>query len=389
MPLAWRTSRRRFLGLGAAFAAAAAGLGATCVPPPPSPPVPRVGRAGGQRHLAWVWQFSNDSPPERIVSVLARHGLGVMLKTHDGTHWMRRYDTSPFAAFSPEQVRVLADYFESYGVPFHAWCVLKGLNPAKEAEICAQVIGAGARSITVDVEPHSGFWQGTVEDARTFGREFRRRQPNATLYVSIDPRPWVLEGIPLDQFAGIAQGFAPQIYWETFDTSGNWRRFESSGYPPDNQGVTPRFLLSVTHDLLRKYGLPILPAGQGASRDMAAWREFMDQASALGMKTLSVWRYGVTDIEVWRLLSGLGPLPPLAPGVQAVVSNTLDCLNIRERPTVGSAVIQCVPDGTVVRVLNPSVDADGYRWWPIEAGAVRGWSAEAEPGGVRWLVPMR
>jgi hypothetical protein len=158
-----------------------------------------------------VWQFSRDGPPEQIVQVLAQYGLGILAKTHDGINWMSKWDTSPYAVWGPPQVAILANYFETYGIPFHAWCVVKGLEPQREAEMCAQVVGAGARSIVVDLEPHSGFWQGTPQAALTFGREFRRLQPNATLYVSVDPRPWVISRVPMTEFASFSQGFVPQL----------------------------------------------------------------------------------------------------------------------------------------------------------------------------------
>jgi hypothetical protein len=334
-----------------------------------------------------VWQFFRDGPPEQLASVLAQHDLGILLKTHDGTDWMSRYDASLYAVSGPEQAAVLASYYERYGVPFHAWCVLKGLDPQREAEMGAQVIAAGARSLTIDVEPHGGFWQGTPQDALTFGREFRRRQPNAILYVSVDPRPWALDRIPLTEFASFAQGFIPQIYWETFNSSDNVRRFESSGFPPGGGGITPEFLLDVTQSLLHSYGSPIQPAGQGASTDHNAWRRFVDRAFVLGMGAMSVWRYGVTGGNVWQLLREIGPPRP-SRGVSAVIAHTNSCLNVRQAPTLTASIGTCLPDGTPIKVRDGPAEADGYRWWVIEAGTTRGWSAEGEPGGVRWLVPL-
>ena len=344
------------------------------------------GRANGPRHLSWVWQFSRDGPPEQVVSLLAQHNLGVLMKSHDGTDWMSRYDASPYAVSGPDQLAVLAAYFETYGVPFHTWSVVKGVDPKLEAELCAQDIAAGARSVTVDLEPHAGFWSGTPEDAGTFGREFRQRQPAAILYVSVDPRPWVLTRVPVAEFASFAQGFVPQVYWETFNSPENRRRFQESGFPPPEQGVTPEFLLDVARTVLAPYRLPVLPAGQGASTNMDAWRGFMGRATALSMTPVSVWRHGVTGNDVWELLSGVAPSPALAIGVTARVANTGSCLNVREAPRTAAAVRACLLDGTTVVVRDGPVDADGYRWWFIEAQTASGWSAEGA-GGVLWLVP--
>jgi hypothetical protein len=392
MLLRRRISRRQLLGMGAALAAAA-GLGFTCTPPPPWPPIPQRGRASDPRNLIWVWQFSRDGPPEQIASVLAQYNLGILLKTHDGTDWMSHYDASPYSVWGPDQVAVLASYYEMYGVPFHAWCVVKGLEPQREAEMCAQVIAAGARSVTVDLEPHAGFWQGTPQAALAFGSEFRKRLPGATLYVSLDPRPWVLSRVPLAEFGSFAQGFAPQIYWETFNSSDNVQRFESSGFPPGNEGVTPEFLLNVSRSLLGRYGHPIQPAGQGASRNTTAWTRFLSAAGKAGISAVSAWRYGVTAGDVWRLLRDWQTQPAPTPtaglskGGNARVANTGSCLNVREAPTTTASIWACLPDETIVRVLDGPVAADGYRWWLIETQVLFGWSAEAGPDGVPWLVP--
>jgi hypothetical protein len=378
MLLGRRVSRRRFIGVGATLAAAAATLGFTCEPQVPSPAIPLRGRATGPRHLAWVWQFSNDGGPERVVSVLAQYNLGILLKTHDGTDWMSTYDASPYAVYGSDQVGMLANYFEKYGVPFHAWCVAKGLEPVREAEMAAQVIAAGARSLTVDVEPHSGFWQGTPQDAVTFGQELRKLQPGATVFLSIDPRPWVLSRVPLAEFATFGQGFAPQIYWETFNSSDNVLRFEASGFPPGAAGITPEFLLDVSRRLLRGYNFPIQPVGQGASRNATAWQGFLKASLDAGLPTISVWRYGVTSPDVWRLLSGSpAPTAVLTRGGNAIVTNTGTCLNVRESASVNARILACLSDGTMVHIADGPVEMEGYRWWLIEAGAMRGWSAEA------------
>jgi hypothetical protein len=165
-------------------------------------------------------------------------------------------------------------------------------------------------------------------------------------------------------------------------------RFDSSGFPPGEEGITPEFLLNVSDGLLRDHGSPILPVGQGASQDSDAWAGFVDHAFALGMGAVSVWRYGVTGDDVWRLLKDVLPVPRLAKGVGATVANTGSCLNVRERPTIRAPVRACLPDGAVVTVRDGPAEGDGYRWWLIEAEAARGWSAEGEPGGVPWLVPL-
>ena len=168
-------------------------------PGPPTPP------PSGNHHLAWVWQFSTDGEPNAIGAKLRENGLGILLKTHDGVTWMSEYDTSKYAVTGQPQVQVLANYFEGAGVPFHAWCVLHGTDPIEEARMAAAVLLSGARSLFLDVEPHSGFWRGTPQDALRFGEELRRLAPNAHVVLSIDARPWLRDAIPLQAVRRLRQ----------------------------------------------------------------------------------------------------------------------------------------------------------------------------------------
>jgi hypothetical protein len=240
--------------------------------------------------------------------VAAEHNLGIILKTHTGTEWMAQQDSSPDAVSGPEQVSLLAQYFEARGVPFHAYTVVQGIDPKREAEMAAEVLAAGARSIFLDLEPWSGYyWQRTAEDARVFGRELRRLQPNAIVVTAVEPRPWALERLPMAEFAAFSDALAPLIYWETFNTQPNLDAYQAYGWPPGPDGITPEFLLDVSADLLQPYNLPIQPVGQGASPDMGAWTRFLDYASQLGMPDISVWRHGVTNPGVWDLLKERTP----------------------------------------------------------------------------------
>ncbi|HLF78418.1 MAG TPA: LysM peptidoglycan-binding domain-containing protein [Dehalococcoidia bacterium] len=273
--------------------------------------------ADGPHHLVWVWQFSSDASPEKIGLRLREHGLGILLKTHDGIEWMADYDKNPFAVSGPAQVKTLVEYYEAAGIPFHAWTVLHGVDPVREARMAAEVLAVGARSIWLDVEPHAGFWRGTTQDAVTFARELRRLQPNGKVVLSIDPRPWMLTGFPLREFAAISDAIAPQQYWRTFDTPANHRRFQESGYPVPAGGVTPEFLLAVSKVALAPLGKPLLQVGQGATPDKVEFKRFIDGTYGDGGDMVSVWRYGVTSEDVFQLLRAIPPRRPPPPAAAA------------------------------------------------------------------------
>ena len=277
-------------------------------PPAPAPPPlaatpqPTPAPVVCVRYLSWVWQFSVDGAAAEIATVLADHDLGIILKTHKGVDWMAKEDSSADAVSGPEQVRKLAHYFESRGVPFHAYVVPTGVDPKAEAAMAAEVLAAGARSIFLDLEPWHGYWQGTPEDARVFGEELLRLQPDGVVITVVEPRPWALNKLPLAEFAAFSDALAPLIYWDTFNSGPNVKLYEDYGWPPGPAGITPEFLLDVSTELLQQYGLPLQPVGQGASSSVDAWERFLNDASQSGMRDISVWRYGVTNPAVPELL---------------------------------------------------------------------------------------
>jgi hypothetical protein len=269
-------------------------------------------RKPGNHHLAWVWQFDpgTDGTIEQIRSHLAFYGVGIILKTHDGTSWMSRYDPNPTAVSGGPKVRELANFFEEGGVPFHAWCVVKGLDPIREAHMAAEVLGNGARSLVLDLEPSDGgsFWQGTPEAARAFGQELRNLQPNAWISVAPDPRPWQVEQVPMQEFASFSNEIAPQTYWPTFDSSANYRLLRERGYHVGPEGMTPELILDVAKQVFGPYWMPIRPVGSGAA-DPESWNRFVDHARRLDMWAVSVWRFGTANPAVFNVLGEKKPIP--------------------------------------------------------------------------------
>jgi hypothetical protein len=180
-------------------------------------------------------------------------------------------------------------------VPFHAWSVVKGVDPFREAEMTAEALGAGARSMTLDLEGSSGFWVGTRDAALRYGEHLRALTPFGRVDISIDARPWRLYvNVPLDEFVLVTDGIWPQLYWDTFNNPANINGYANSGYPTGSGGMTPEFLLDATLKILAPFGREIIPVGQGAAADPLTWDRFNYHAWNLGMPQVSVWRYGVT-----------------------------------------------------------------------------------------------
>jgi hypothetical protein len=64
---------------------------------------------------------------------------------------------------------------------------------------------------------------------------------------------------------------------------------------------------------------------------------------------------------------------PLRTGVRAVGAGagTGDCVNVRERPSLGANVRRCLPDGARLQLVEGPVAADGHEWWRLDG---LGWS---------------
>ncbi len=259
------------------------------------------------RHLSWVWQFDQDGSPDVISSKLAGLDMGVLLKTHDGTTWMAEYDTSPLAVTDQSEASALAGFFENEGVPFSAWTVLKGEEPGQEASMAAEVLQVGAHALYLSVQAREGFWTGKPEDAETFGKELRNQQPDGNLILACEIRPWLLQDLPLDQFAAFVNGFAPFHFWASYDTQDDRDQFAAAGFLPPDEGVTPEFLADVTDAVLGKYELPIIPVAESTPDSDPLFGRFLDTAKRWGAGQVSVWRFGETSDAVF---DQLGNRPP-------------------------------------------------------------------------------
>lgn len=75
-----------------------------------------------------------------------------------------------------------------------------------------------------------------------------------------------------------------------------------------------------------------------------------------------------SDLQVCGSGSAFGPaagasLPVRAPGT---------CARLHRSPGLNTAVVACLPDGTIVNLTSPPAYQDGHYWWPVEAGSRSG-----------------
>ncbi|MEX2225631.1 MAG: hypothetical protein WEB52_04180 [Dehalococcoidia bacterium] len=299
-------NRRKLLTSAAVVGAGALALANTQCDPALVRRVHQIEGRRDPRHAVWVWQFSEDGTADEIAATLAANNLAAIVKTHDGVEWMANFDHVPGAIDGPAQVGTIAGIFESYGVPFHAWCVVKGVDPVREAEMAAAVLANGARSLTLDLEDHPGFWEGTRVSAAIFGAELRARNAFARVDVSVDPRPWLNLRLPIDEFVHVTDGIRPQLYWDLFQGVDQRNAWAYMGYPAV-EGVTPEFLVDASIRMFAAHDRWLLPIAHASPGDGASFARFAHRAWQHQMPELSVWRYAIADTA---LLDYLRRNPP-------------------------------------------------------------------------------
>lgn len=229
-----------------------------------------------------VWHWKGSSIPEKsieeFVSNLKRTAPNVKqvwVKTSDGTSWQGRFDAGGgnMAINGVADIERWVRILQQNGLEFHAWCVPQGLNiDAETALIVATCKVAGVKSMILDVEPYTGFWQGGKEPVRPFMMKVRQGVGGRFhIGLSMDPRPWHKDSIFPEEWFPFVNSLHPQSYWATFRTD-------------------PEATLKQTYETWGSFGRPIIPALQGDAL-------LVDQQAA---HTLATQRHGALGVSWWR-----------------------------------------------------------------------------------------
>jgi murein DD-endopeptidase MepM/ murein hydrolase activator NlpD len=284
------------------------------------PPTPYDGKIA-------IWHWKGDALPENTIEDVARNLKSVVpyvsqlwVKISDatattGAQWQGYWDTKRALAIDgPSSIDNWVNTLARYGIEFHAWCVPKGTDVAKETSIIiAACQRPGVKSLILDVEPYDGFWQGGASGVRPYMTAIRRALPGSFhIGLSIDPRNSHYSEIAPQEWFPFVNSVHPQDYWATF------RR-------------TPEDVLNETYQVWGSYGRPIIPV-------LDADADPSDMTTAI---TLATQRHGAKGLSWWRLgtitPSGYKALnQPIAPGSPAPTPSPLPDLIGQElviRPT--------------------------------------------------------
>jgi len=246
-----------------------------------------------------LWHWKGDSLVEDTIEDVVRslrtwapHVKQVFVKTTDGSEWMATYDKSPELRISgTEAIKRWVDVLEANDMEFHAWCVPKGENLVAETDlIIATCNTPGVRSMILDVEPYSGFWQGTKEEVRPYMTRIRRGIGGAFhLGMSTDPRSHRFDDIFPYEWKPFVNSIHPQCYWALF-------------------GRPVKEVMQEVYSTWSPYGLPIIPVLQAFSVDgdaiSTARQNVIEDHGAQGV---SYWRMGTIGASQYLAINQ--PMP--------------------------------------------------------------------------------
>jgi murein DD-endopeptidase MepM/ murein hydrolase activator NlpD len=235
-----------------------------------------------------IWHWKGDSIAEEtvedVVSTLQKWAPAVKqvwVKTSDGEYWQGQFDSDRDLAIDgvasvDKWVRIL----EANGMEFHAWAVVKGENVTAEADRIIEVCNrSGVRSMVLDVEPYSGFWQVGPDEVRPLMTRIRRGVGGRFhIGMAVDPRPQHKPRIFPEEWRPFVNSVHLQLYWNTFQ-----RDMEE--------------VLDEGFATWQDYGLPLFPVLPGS----APVREINDA------REVAVRRHKATGISWWRF-GVIGPV---------------------------------------------------------------------------------
>ncbi|MBN1964750.1 MAG: M23 family metallopeptidase [Anaerolineae bacterium] len=241
-----------------------------------------------------IWHWKGDSIAENSIQEVANtlktwapHVTQVWVKTSDGANWMGNYDTDPNLRIDgPNSVKRWAQALGANGIEFHAWCVPKGRAIDAEAAIIVQACQQpGVRSMILDVEPYSGFWEGGREGIRPLMQLVRKGLPaDFHIGLAVDPRPHHYDSIYPDEWFPFIDSVHLMAYWESFQR-------------PVDEVIDEAFAT------WRHYGRPLYAILQADADSTEMDRARRRAIETHGSQGVSWWRLGVVEPSGWASIN--------------------------------------------------------------------------------------
>ncbi len=242
-------------------------------------PTPYDGQIG-------MWHWKGQAIPEDTIAefitnmkLRAPNVKQIWVKVGDGNSWQGKFDNDPDMAINgPADIQRWVRALEAVGMEFHAWCVLKGVDTAGEADIIIKTCKvAGVKSMILDVEPYDGYWEAGRDPIRPLMTSIRQQiGNNFHIGLGVDPRRVHYNSIYPSEWFPFVDSVHTMSYWTTFQ-----------------RPVAD--VIAETYAVWGNYGRPIIPILQGTARVSEQEEAFDLVTQKYGAKAISWWRYGVIN----------------------------------------------------------------------------------------------
>jgi hypothetical protein len=102
-----------------------------------------------------------------------------------------------------------------------------------------------------------------------------------------------------------------------------------------------------------------------AFNEFTTWL-FVEQKDGLPAGQAGQWQV-VGEFPIRPQAADVPGIPwPLTVGAQVVVVSTGQCLNVRDGPGLAQAAIDCLKDGTTIKLAEGPQEVDDFQWWRID-----------------------
>lgn len=290
---------------------------ATPAPPQPPPPVPAV--APPQAPAAppvpvsrwlptgtgmWLHDWSRTEGGDAGAVVDRAEALGI-------THLYVQTGSSKKGFIGQEALGRLLPAVHGTGIQLIAWDFPKLVDPEGDALRLAGAAqwraegGGRVAAVAPDVETAA---EGTHLSPDAVARYYRTLRAALPPHVAILATvPWPSEkrvgAYPYAEAAAYSDAFVPMAYW---------------------YNRPPEVVTAMSMQWLARFGLPVMPAGQGYDGRVdapylaedadprASMQRFVDTARAHGARSISLWSWQTVYPQAWEVLAGASgqPWPP-------------------------------------------------------------------------------
>jgi len=169
----------------------------------------------------------------------------IFVKTNNGAAWQGVNDSSgkdDLRIDGLDDVQRWIAKCDEAGIEFHAWSVVRGVNPDVEIKLIADVCNLpGVKSFILDVEVGASYYLGGATVAQIMGDQLRLRIPDGFhLALCLDARGNHPRDISISRWLPNIDSLHPMVYHQVF-------------------GITPEQAVVDALTALEPFGLPVIP----------------------------------------------------------------------------------------------------------------------------------